>query len=123
MPKVGWSWRGRSIGKAKGGGKNSPPHVAVNCCALEVVLERELRNARSGSALTGDSSKGSTAADRAGGAWVVEDGVVQDVEILGPELHAGFAEDREGADHRAVPYREAGAAERVLDHVAESRAR
>ena len=57
----------------------------------EVAYEHELRNARSGSILTGDGSEGRTAADGVRDAWVVQNCAVQDVKVVCPVLHIGFA--------------------------------
>ena len=48
--------------------------------------------------------------------------MVEDVKVLGLEVHSSFAENTEGADQSAVPNREARAAKRVLHYVAESSA-
>ena len=87
---------------------------------LEFVLQRELPNTRSSSVLTPDGSEAGAAAERVRDAWVVQNGVVQDVEILHAELQVGFAENRESADQGAIPDRVAGAAERILTYIAEA---
>ena len=64
MSKVGWTWRGQSIGKEKGWRKRPPPFVPVNCSASEVVLERDLPDARPAAGLAGDGSEAGAAAGR-----------------------------------------------------------
>ena len=46
--------------------------------------------------------------------------MVEDVEVLDAELEVGFALDGEGADDGGIPVGVAGAAEGVLDDVAEA---
>ena len=88
--------------------------------ASEVVLQCELRDAGTCPIFTGDGTEGGAAADRVGGAWVIQDGMVQHIEILCPEFQLGFTINREGACKRGIPNSEAGAAERIFDHIPET---
>jgi hypothetical protein len=67
----------------------------------ENELECELRDARIARAR--DGPKGSAAGKRTTGARIVEQGVVQDVKVLGSELQAPLANQGESANQGGVP--------------------
>ena len=85
---------------------------------LEHVLQRKLCDTRASPVLTRDGSEGCAGGQGARSAWVVEDGVVQDVEIFDTEVQLGFAVNREAASQRGIPDSKARAAQRVLDDIA-----
>src|SRR5271157_1134990 len=77
----------------------------------ENELECELRDARV--TRSRDGPEGSAAANGTRGARVVEQGVVEDVKVLGSELHAPLAKHGEVANQGDVPHCLTGTAKRT----------
>ena len=87
---------------------------------LEDVLQGELCDTRPGPVLTRDGPEGGAAGDGVGCAWVIQDGVVQHIEVFGPELQTGSLVHVERARERRIPYRKSRTAKGILDHISKS---
>src|ERR1039458_7490617 len=109
QPPPRFSRQEKAATPPKGGGAGprscsptSRRHQRSSRIRSENVLERELRDARVARAR--DGPKGSAAAGGIRDARVVEQGVVENVKVLGPELHdAPLAQHAEAASEGGVP--------------------
>src|ERR1035438_3436129 len=106
------------MGPPLGRGDPSATADGIDDLRSENVLECELRDARV--SRSRDRPKGSAATDGIRLARVVEQCVVEDVEVLGPELQAGFFKYREAANDGGVPHRLLRTAKSTLDHGAKA---